>query len=223
MVLHHDVTVNPEICRPDPNDPAPYAAFRQLTLAQAQSFDCGSHAPARFPAQTPVANARMPSLDQFLEAVKASDTVLFGETKMPKGADIDSVDPDLFVERISDAVRRHGLEERFILQSGDYRTIDAMYRINPNIRTCLLRMDEAKPDFVGMAKRHHASCVVMRLGYGDVADIAALKQAGITVYSDVADLESEWKAYVELGVDAILTNDTVGLRDFMLKHGAQSR
>lgn len=219
VVLHHDVSVNPEICQPDPANPVPYGPFRQLTLAQAQTFDCGSTPPAHWSRQTPVPGARMPSLEEFLVAVKDSDTVLFGETKMPKGEDIDSVDPELFVRRISELVRQHGLEERFILQSSDYRTIDAMYRVNPRIRTCLLRMGEARPDFVGVAQRHNASCVVMRLDYGDAADIAALKEAGITVYSDVADLESEWKAYVELGVDAILTNDAVGLRDFMVREG----
>jgi glycerophosphoryl diester phosphodiesterase len=222
VVLHHDVRVNPEICRQDAANPVPFTAFRQLTLAQAQSFDCGSHAPTAFPGQAQVPGARMPSLDEFLAAVKASDTVLFGETKMPKGEDVDSIDPVLFVERINAAVRRHGLEERFILQSGDYRTIDAMHQVNPAIRTCLLRMGEAKPDFVGVAKRHNAACVVMRLDYGDAADIAALKQAGILVYSDVADEPAQWETYLELGVDAILSNDTVALRDFLVSKGLRT-
>lgn len=222
VVLHHDITVNPVICQPDEANPVEHGAIRGLTLAQAQSFDCGATPPPEFPGQRTMPGVGMPSLDEFLVAVKDSDTVLFGETKMPKGDQIDSIDPELFVQRISEAVQRHGLEERFILQSGDYRTIDAMHRVNPRIRTCLLRMGEAKPDFVGMARRHNAACVVMRLDYGDAGDIRTLKDAGLIVYSDVADREDQWDAYVELGVDAILTNDPIALRGYLVRKGLRA-
>lgn len=222
VVLHHDTTVNPVICQPDASDPVAHGPIRELTLRQAQSFDCGATPPREFPDQRPMPGVGMPSLDEFLVAVKDSDTVLFGETKMPKGDQIDSVDPELFVQRISEAVQRHGLEQRFILQSGDYRTIDAMHRVNPRIRTCLLRMGEAKPDFVGMARRHNAGCVVMRLDYGDAGDIRMLKDSGLIVYSDVADREEQWDAYVELGVDAILTNNPVALRAYLERKGLRA-
>lgn len=41
----------------------------------------------------------------------------------------------------------------------------------------------------------------------------------MTVYSDVVDRAEEWQAYAALGVDAIFTNDPVGLIEYLKKSG----
>ncbi len=64
---------------------------------------------------------------------------------------------------------KYGVEDRFILQSFDYRALDAMYRINSRIRTCLLGMQKLKPNYLEAVRQHHASCVVLGRSYADAS------------------------------------------------------
>ena len=61
----------------------------------------------------------------------------------------------------------YGLEDRFILQSSDYRTIDEMHDLNPRIRTCQLSPWLAKTDYLELARQHHAMCMLLRLQDAD--------------------------------------------------------
>lgn len=219
VVVHHDTTVNSVICLADAKTGVTHAPLRAMTLRDARTFDCGSRRPPKFPDQKAWPGARMPSLEQLLEATRNSKVTFFGETKMPKEDAGYTVDPELFAAKVAEAVTKYGVEDRFILQSFDYRTIDAMHRINPRIRTCLLGMQKHKPNYLDAVRRHRASCVVLGRTYADAADFKALKASGITVFSDVVDSADEWKAYANLEVDAIFTNDPVGLIEFLKESG----
>ena len=219
VVVHHDTAVNEFICLADAKAGVTHAPLRALTLREAQTFDCGSRHPPKFPTQQAVPGARMPSLEEVLMATRDSKVTFFGETKMPKEAAGPAVDPEVFAAKVAAAVVKHGVEDRFILQSFDYRTIDAMRRINPRIRTCLLGMQHHKPDYLSAVRRHQANCVVLGRSYANAADFKALQDAGVTVFSDVVDDASEWQAYAELGVDAIFTNDPVGLIEYLQRAG----
>lgn len=221
VVVHHDTAVNSVICLADAKAGVTHAPLRAMTLRDAQTFDCGSRHPPKFPAQKAVPGTRMPSLEQVLAAMRNSKVTFFGETKMPKENAGPAVDPEIFATKIAAAVAKYGVEDRFILQSFDYRTIDAMHRINPRIRTCLLGMQNHKPDYLAVVRRHHASCVVLGRSYAVAADFRKLKEAGVTVFSDVVDSADEWQAYLDIGVDAIFTNDPVGLVEFLKKAGAR--
>lgn len=219
VVLHHDTSVNPVICLADPKTGVTHGPIRMMTLKQAQTFDCGSRHPPNFPTQKALPGTKMPSLEEFFEATRNSKATFFGETKMPKPDAGYTVDPKLFAQKVNAVVSQYGVADRFILQSFDYRVIDAMYRINPRIRTCLLGMQRNKPNFLEAVRRHHASCVVLRRDYADASDFKQLKDAGVTVYSDVVDRAEEWQAHTQLGVDALFTNDPVGAIEYLKKSG----
>lgn len=204
IVLHHDVDVNPAICKAAAVQPGP---IRKLRLAEIQQFDCGSALPANRPKQGLSPGARMPSLEEFFQAVQGSKAMLLGETKMPgpnAGYDIDPVD---FVARIDTLIRKYKLEDRFILQSFDYRTIDAMRQKNPRVARCLLGARRFKPDYAGQVRQHGATHLMLTLGDIDEAGLAALKASGVKIFSGTSNKESEWPDYVRLGFDAILTDD----------------
>lgn len=220
IVLHHDTTVNPALCKADPGSGVAAGPIRQLTLRQTRAFDCGSSRPPAYPDQKPAPGARMPTLDQFLQTFRGHDILFFGETKMPRQPTGAPIDPVRFVALIEARVRHYGLEDRFILQSSDYRTLDAMHAINPRIRTCLLRVDRFKPDFMALAKDHHAVCLVVRAQDTDAAQVRQLRAAGVMVFADVADSEALWRGYLGLGVDAILTNDPAALIAFLKRDAA---
>lgn len=212
VVVHHDTAINPEFCK-SATGMAP-APVRDLNFVQTQAFDCGSavrpaYAGSRF---LTVPGARIPGLEEVLATFAGGDALFFAETKIPQGADID---PVLFATLLEDAVRRHGLEDRLILQSFDFRTIDALHAINPRIRTCLLGVSRQTRDYLAMLRRHHAGCIVLNHDEVDRAGVRALQQAGVLVFSGVADTEADWREYADLGFDAVFTNDPEGAIAFL--------
>lgn len=82
------------------------------------------------------------------------------------------------------------------MQSSDYRTLDAMHEINPQIRTCLLRPWNAKIDFLELARKRHSTCMLLRLENADAAQVKRLRDAGILIVSEFVDTEREWRGYL---------------------------
>jgi glycerophosphoryl diester phosphodiesterase len=222
IVIHHDVTVNPSICSPAAGSSVRPGPIRLLALRDIRQFDCGSSHPASHPEQTPAPGARMPTLDELLTAVSASGALLLGETKMPSEKAAYSVDPVRFVALIDAAIRKHGMADRFILQSGDYRTIDAMRQKNPRVQRCLLNARRFKPDYLTLARRHQATHLMLRTDDVDAASVKQLQAAGLKVYSSTANQKSDWQAYLDMGMDGILTDDPQALIAF-LKHAGVRR
>jgi len=216
IVIHHDADINPAFCTPDAGSAAVPGPVRRLSFAETRQFDCGSGVRPAYAGEKHVAvpGARIPALDEVLDAFHEGDTRFFVETKIPKGAD---TDPVKFATLLADAVREHGLENRIILQSFDFRTIDALHTINPRIRTCLLGAERLTRDYLALLRQHHASCIVLGDMDIDREGVRQLQQAGILVFSDVVDNEDDWTTYLNLGVDAIFTNNPEGLKGFLKK------
>lgn len=216
LIIQHDPTVNATFCTVDPASGVTPKPIRDLTLAQVLAFDCGSKHRAIYPRQLAVPGTRMPTLDAFFTRYKNSKAVLYGEAKMP-GPGEGEVDPLLFARMIEATVRRHKLEDRFILQSADWRTLDAMHAINPHIRTCLLYVWRAGPDYLKTARQHNATCMLLRAQDADARQVKQLQEAGIMVVSEVIDDEANWRLYRNRGDDALFTNDPAGLIEFLSK------
>lgn len=223
LVVHHDATIDPGLCTPDAGADVRAGPVRGLTFAQTQQFDCGTLARDIYdvPGHVPVPGARMPSVDAVLGGFAQAGVTFYAETKVPRpAAGIADVDPRILAEKIDDLVRRHGVEDRFILQSSDYRTIDALHGINPRIRTCLLGAhDWGHRDFIGTLQKHHAACILLRDTAADRDEVRTLRDAGVLVYSEVIDTQDAWRRYVELGVDVIFTNDPGGAIDYLKRIG----
>jgi glycerophosphoryl diester phosphodiesterase len=212
IVIHHDTTVNGDICKPDAGSGVIPGPIRGLTLAEIRRFECGSFARASSPRFRPAPGARIPALDDLLATVKNSTVLLLGETKMPADG---GVPPERFVQLIDAAIRRHGVASRFILQSSDYRTAGAMRKRNASVRICLLNSRRHKPKYLEIARQHGATHLMLRAGDATPGQIRALKAAGLTLYSGTANSTAEWEKYVAAGFDGILTDDPAGLQEFL--------
>lgn len=208
LVITHDGTVNASFCSPDLDPNAKPGPVRSLPLKELLTFDCGSRHRAIYPTEQAVPHARMPTPDAFFARYAGTRELFFGETKMP-AADEGAVDPVSFTRLVAKVVERHGLQDRFILQSSDYRSIDAMHDIDPRIRTCLLTPWRFGTDFMAMVVEHHAKCIVLRPEDVNADQVSRLRTAGIMVFSNVVDDEAGWRAYRALGFDALFTNDPV--------------
>ncbi|MGY1531320.1 glycerophosphodiester phosphodiesterase [Luteimonas sp. A649] len=219
LIVHHDATINPDICTPDPGSDVVAGPVRGLTLEQTRQFDCGTKVRDIYAVEghKAVPGARIPTVDEVLQRYRKEDVTFYGETKVPKSMPgVTDVDPVAFATLVEAAVRQNGLEDRFILQSSDYRTIDALHAINPRIRTCLLGAHKwGHRDFLATLQQHHATCILLRDSIADRDDVKALQAAGVQVYSEVVDTPDAWRKYLDLGVDVLFTNHPEGAIEFV--------
>ncbi len=213
IVITHDTRVNAKICTPRAGSTARPGNIRQKTLAELQQFDCGSARRPIYPNHALVPGAGMPTLDEVLARYKDSKIRFFGEIKMPREGE-GVVDPVEITKRVESLIAKHGVADRFILQSFDWRTIDAMHAIDPGIATCLLGLNREGVDALAEARKHNARCVVVRRQFAGPDRVRELNRAKIFVMSDVVDTEAEWLAYARDGYDAIFTNDPAGALNF---------
>ena len=218
LVVHHDARINPNICTPDEGSEVVAKPVRALTYDETQQFDCGTLVRGIYDVPGYVADpgARIPKVDEVLERFSKEDVAFFAETKVPGHMPgIKDIDSHKFASLINDLVVKHGLEDRFTLQSGNYQTIDAMHQINPEIRTCLLgahNWDHRR--FLETLEQHHASCILLRDSVTDKDEVKRLQAEGIQIYSEVSDSPEDWQIYKDLGVDVVITNDPGGFIEF---------
>lgn len=214
LVITHDGTINSTFCAADPGSGLTPGPIRAMKLADILKFDCGSKHRGVYPTQKAVPGTPMPTPDALFARYKNTHALFFGETKMP-GPNEGEVDPVAFTRLVAASVHQYGLEDRFILQSLDYRTLDAMHDLNPHIHTCLLSPWLAKIDYLQLARQHHAMCMLLRLQDADATEVKRLRGAGVMVFSDVVDDEAGWRDYLARGVDALFTNDPASLIAFL--------
>lgn len=218
VVVHHDAAINPAFCKADEASGLAPAPVRSLTFEQVRQFDCGSGVRPSYAGDGFVAapGERIPSLDEALSLAAASGAMVFPETKVPPSMPgVKDIDPVRFATLLNDAVRRHGMEDRVIVQSFDFRTIDALHAINPRIRTCLLGVPKLTRDYLALLRQHHATCIVLADTEVDRAGVKTLQDAGILVFSGVIDSPEAWQRSQHLGMDALFTNDPEKLGAFL--------
>nr|MDT0659885.1 glycerophosphodiester phosphodiesterase family protein [Micromonospora sp. DSM 115978] len=147
LVVLHDRTVNGSHCadtapaRPgDPQFPYVGKLVHDLTLRQLRTLDCGSSTPPDAPDQVPAPGARIPTLGEVFELVRASgrrDVRLNIETKIsPLVAD--TAPYRTFTASLVRAVERARMVDRVTIQSFDWRTIRYARALNHRIETVAL-------------------------------------------------------------------------------------
>ena len=176
--------------------------IRKMTLADLSQWRCGG--------------APIPTLDQVL-ALAARGSFLFNiEIKThprytPPAAE--------YAALVADAIRLRGLEARTLVQSFNFKVLDAVRRIAPGIRRGLL--------FEGLRRRSLLR-VAVELGASNLSPyhrlvskrlVAAAHDAGLTVVPWTANGPRQWNRMIDAGVDGIITDDPAGLLRFLQERG----
>jgi len=147
VVVSHDPVLNPDLARgPDGKWLSAPVVIRQLTFAQLQRYDVGRLRPGSeyartFAGQRPLDGTRIPTLASVFELARRLDArhVQFSiETKVDLRQPANTPDPDSFADAVLKVVREAGMEERVIVQSFDWRTLQAVRHAAPRIRTAYL-------------------------------------------------------------------------------------
>ncbi len=201
LVISHDPVLDPEICRVQG---AGSRVIREMTFAELRRWDCGSLVNPHFPKQTPVPNTHIPALEQVLALASRGNFMFNIETKIFKDKPQYTPPPERFADLLLQAIDRHKLRARVIVQSFDFRTLQAMKALAPDIRL-------AARDFVTVARSAGAKIISPEKGMVQPSRVVAAHEAGLQVIAWTANTPQEWDTLTAAGVDGIISDDPAEL------------
>jgi glycerophosphoryl diester phosphodiesterase len=147
-VVSHDRALNPFFTRDARGEwlPSRGPLINALSLSQLQTYDVGRLQPGtsyarEFNLQQAVDGERVPTLAAVFERVKALkfNHLHFNiETKLNPNAPDDTLAPEPFVRAVLEVIRQGGMTERVMLQSFDWRTLEVVHQLSPDMRTAYL-------------------------------------------------------------------------------------
>jgi glycerophosphoryl diester phosphodiesterase len=214
IVISHDPILHPPVC----SGPSSRAVIHRLTLEQLREWDCGAVRNPSFPKQQPIPGTRMPTLDDVF-ALAPSGAVQFNiETKSFANHPEYTPAPEEFVRLVLDIMRRHKMEQRVILQSFDFRTLQAMKSIAPEIRLSALTEND-KRDFVTIAREAGAGIISPEYSLVTAEKVKQAHDAGIQVVPWTANDAATWDRLIDAGVDAIISDDPAALIAHLKERG----
>ena len=238
LVISHDPFLNPDITRDaagrflEQRGPAIHA----LTWSQLQAYDVGRIKPGteyarQFPDQVPVDGTRIPRLSDLFGLVKrvGDDKVRFDiETKLSPDKPDETLPPEPFARAVVDEVRKAGMAARAQIQSFDWRTLQVVQKIAPEIATAYLtvqrRFDNigaGRPEgsrwTAGFQYREYGSIPKMIKAAGggswssyyDDLDAQKVKEAqslGLKVLAWTVNDPAVMARLIDIGIDGLITD-----------------
>ena len=252
LLISHDPALNPDITRgPDGqflNGRGP--VIWHTDFAELQRYDVGRLKPgtryaAQYPEQKPVDGARLPKLEALFALVKKSGNaqVRFAlEIKVRPDAPDETMAPEPFAKALVDAVQAAGVAQRTTILSFDWRALQAVQKLAPEIGTVYLTIQQrnfdnvgadradASPWTAGLRYRDHGSVPKMIKAsggriwssfHGDL-DAAKVKEAqglGLTVLAWTVNDPQRIAQVMDMGVDGIVSDRPDLVRAEMQRRG----
>jgi glycerophosphoryl diester phosphodiesterase len=251
IVISHDPSLNPDITRNKDGKwlEKPGPAIHSLTFNELQQYDVGRLKPntdyARsFPEQKAVDGTRIPRLADLFALVKKSrnDQVCFNiELKVSPLKPNETLDPETYTKRVLELIRKEGMEARTSILSFDWRTLQVVQKIAPEIPTVYLSVQrsfdnilaykpEGSPWTAGLQYKDHGSVPKMVKAacggtwapyFGDLTE-TTLKEArglGLKVTVWTVNAPAQIKRMLDLGVDGITSDRPDLVRQAMEERG----
>jgi glycerophosphoryl diester phosphodiesterase len=251
IVVSHERGLNPDLARDaDGRYVAPPGTpLVLLTLDEVRKFDVGRIRPgskyaAQFPDQRAVPGTRIPTLKEVIDLVRKSGNGrvrLNIETKIDPNHPEQSVRPERFVSLLLDLLRAEKFEDRVMVQSFDWRTLQLVQKLAPEIPTVYLTTQEGSAPTVSLDKAsawtagfnpavHGRSLprTIKAAGgsiwspyFGDVTDalISESHALGLRVVVWTVNKPSDMKRLIEMGVDGIISDSPDLLRKVAGENG----
>jgi glycerophosphoryl diester phosphodiesterase len=192
IVISHERHLNPDLARrPDGNYvAAPATPFVQLSLDEVKQFDVGQIRPgsayaAQFPQQQTVAGTKIPTLRELIGLVRRSgdtDVRLNIETKIDPNHPDESPDPERFVSLLLEVLRAEQFEEYVMVQSFDWRTLQLVQKLAPDIPTVYLTLQAGKEPTIALDQASVWSAGFSPASYGKSLP-RTIKAAGGAIWS----------------------------------------
>jgi len=218
LVVSHDPEMNAKICSGPAGSPH---VIREMTLAQLRLWDCGAKQNPEFLKQKIIPGTKVPTFSEVLTLAKKYKVDLNVETKIFLTKPELTPSPEDFVRLIAAEVQKHKLEDRFILQSFDWRTLAAAKTIAPKFR--LSALYPASPnvikDYISEAKAAGFGIVSPHFRLTSKSEVEKAHKLGLQVVPWTANDPKLWDQLIEAGSDAIITDDPAALIAYLKQKG----
>jgi glycerophosphoryl diester phosphodiesterase len=256
LAIYHDRTLNPDITRDAAGRfiDAPGAPIHSLTWAQVQTYDVGRIKPGtnyarNFAEQKPLDGTRIPKLADVFDLVKrlGDDKVRFAiETKLHPDRPGETPAPEPFARALVDEIRKAGMAARSQILSFDWRTLQVVQKIAPEIQTVYLTAQQRWLDNVGaddpqgsrwtagFQYREHGSIPKMIKAAGgshwsayyrdlDAGNVQEAQALGLKVLAWTVNDPVEMAKLLRLGVDGLITDRPDLARTLLEERGIRWR
>jgi glycerophosphoryl diester phosphodiesterase len=251
VVVIHDRALNPAIVRaPDGawlRGPMPFV--HSLTFDEVTRYDVGRIDPAsayarEFPDQQAIDGLRIPTLDDVVGVVRASGNErvrLNVEIKSSPLAPEETLPPDRFAGAVIGTLRSLGFERRAIVQSFDWRVLQQVREIAPEVEVAHLTVQRPWMDTLcsdgtpslwtaGFDLRSAGSVPLLVTEAGGARwapyhedltpdDLDEAHALGLEVLVWTVNDPERMRELIDLGIDAIITDYPDRLRKVMLAMG----
>jgi glycerophosphoryl diester phosphodiesterase len=251
VVVSHERGLNPDLARgPDGKYvTAPGTPIIQLSLAEVKQYDVGQLRPgsiyaAQFPDQRAAPGAKIPTLKELIDLVRRSgdsEVRLNIETKIDPNHPQDSPPPERFVALLLDVLRAENFENRVMVQSFDWRTLQLVQKLAPEIPTVYLTLQTGRDPTVfpnrasewtaGFNPAQHQGSVprTIKAAGGAIWSpyvrdltpeaIADCHKLGLKVVVWTANQPADMARLIDMGVDGIISDRPDVLRKTAAEKG----
>ena len=227
IVISHEPHIVPLVClAPGGKTITTPPLIHSLTLAEVKKFDCGTLKNPRFADQKPVPGTHIPTLEEVFALVRKSKLswakkIQFNiETKSYPDHPEYTVDPAKFARLAVDAFRKSGFLDRIVLQSFDYRTLREARKIETTLRLSALS-ENPKEDLVATARDLKPDFISPEWTMLNPLNVKELHDLGVKLAPWTVNQPDEWKKLIDLGTDAIITDDPASLIAYLKKNGSR--
>ena len=207
LVVSHDPILHAPVC----TGPVESAVIHELTLKQVKEWDCGAVQNPGFKEQKTIPGTRMPTLDEVFALAPKGKFEFNIETKIFIDHPLYSPPPVEFARLVVDAVKRHKLEKRVMIQSFDFRTLVEARKLAPEIRLSAL-YEQGSKDFVTLSKEGaNAEIVSPEYHLVTTEKVIGAHAKGLQVVPWTANKPEDWDKLIRAGVDGIISDDPAAL------------
>ncbi len=210
----HEITTKPDGSNVSADEEKRLNIYR-MDYAEVQQYDVGMKPHPRFPQQKKI-KVQKPLLSDLLDSVRGYMSVArrpppyFNiETKcLPAGDDIFHPKPAEFVELLMAVIKEKGIQNRVIIQSFDFRTLQYLHENYPDIKTAMLIEDYDKRTLDEQVKALGFAPTIYSPAYQLVTNdlIRKCHQQGMKVIPWTVNDISKIDELRKMGVDGIITD-----------------
>jgi len=151
--FNHEITTKPDGSFIDERDERKFNIY-QMTYDEVKTYDVGMKPHPRFPKQQkikavkPLLSELLDSVSKFMMTSRRPLPYFNIETKsLPATDNVYHPAPAEFVELLMGVIKEKGVQDRVIIQSFDFRTLQYLHLHYPNIKTVMLIEDTDKRTF----------------------------------------------------------------------------
>ncbi len=215
VVVFHDFEISGKLCRDSSGEPVKgKIPLGELTLAQIQSYECGSTRLGAFPFQQACPGERIPTLEEVIQwkLKEAPQMRLNVEIKRESESKPHRPSAELLAENVVSLLRKYELTGTSLVQSFDFDVVRAVRKLDSKLRLSCLFEEEA--DFARITVENDAQVVAPFHRLLNEANAEACLEAGLEILPWTVNEPDDWERLIDLGARSLITDYPRKLGEF---------